>query len=863
MKKILIVSDSVMKCTGYGIVSRNIINKLLSTNKFEIAQLGLNNASSSVDLPIHYYTMIKDHSRCCGKGSVIEYTRPDKKLVFLKTHPLAEEHPDQRACYKGNPIGAEAFGYNSVYFIINHFKPDIVVPINDLWGLYNTAYIRNRESYKLVPYLAIDSECMFPVIKQIAPGLPPIDMITTIGSADKVIVFTEWAKEVLNKTCRILFNKEFNNISIIPHGVDTSTWKPLTNRDELRKLNFNIDDNTFLLGCVSRNQPRKRFDAILQTARIFIDKYENKTKKLKIYFHCQPYNDLGWDLPWLAKYYGIDDRCIFNNELKPGEGPSIEHLNELVNCFDAHMLLSNSEGWCSFGNTRIITPDGIKQLQDLDKDDLVITHNGNINRVIEPLSRHYTGIMYGFKYLGSSSTIWFTPNHRLLVANKELTKEWIPAGFVNKNHYLCLPKYKKPEIVDKPIDTKYMIEKYTDYKVVKKDNYVYGLKNNKPNLKSKPITSELIIDEKTAEFIGNYIAEGSCGHNDIKISINASSDDIIRNNTIEFADKLKLKCKSYIMERNRENICIVSRTLSNIFKSFGSKACNKKIPIEIFNILKTNENLCKKFLNGVIEGDGHTNNKNGVVYTTTSETLSYQIKYLFLTLGIYSKIYITKRKTNIDSIVVQIQQFKDLKKCKEFINKCSNIDFTTKRREVDYILEDDDYFYIPIRKMFKKEYSGKVYNISVENDESYITDGFAVHNCLPLLETAAAGIPNITTKYSAMADWGKDTLLFAKVAAYEHEANTGFVKALVDVEHAAKQLQLLYASPKMCREYGTRGVKLGQKLDWNKVTDKWVELLDSIPLDFKEDRFKDLDPEKIAKDLEEIQNQQLNLRYMP
>lgn len=480
MKKILIVSDSVMKCTGYGIASRNIINKLLSTNKFEIAQLGLNNASSSVDLPIHYYTIIKDHSRCCGKGSVIEYTRPDKKLVFLRAHPLAVEHPDQRACYKGNPVGAEAYGYNSVYFIINHFKPDIVVPMNDLWGLYNTAYIRNRESYKLVPYLAIDSECMFPVIKPMTPGLPPIDMISTIGSADKVIVWTEWAKEVLNKTCRILFNKEFNNISIIPLGVDTSTWKPLTNRDELRKLNFNIDDNTFLLGCVSRNQPRKRFDAILQTARIFIDKYENKTKKLKIYFHCQPYNDMGWDLPWLAKYYGIDDRCIFNNELRPGEGPSIEHLNELVNCFDAHMLLSNSEGWG-----------------------------------------------------------------------------------------------------------------------------------------------------------------------------------------------------------------------------------------------------------------------------------------------------------------------------------------------------------------------------------------------LSLIETAAAGIPNITTKYSAMADWGKDTLLFAKVAAYEHEAKTGFVKALVDVEHAAKQLQLLYASPKMCREYGTRGVKLGQKLDWNKVTDKWVELLDSIPLDFKEDRFKDLDPEKIAKDLEEIQNQQLNLRYMP
>jgi len=1232
MKKVLFVSDSVMKNTGYGVVSRNIITKLLKSNKFEIAQLGLNNSVPIVDLPIHNYTVIKEHKNCCSKGNVIEYCNLEKKISYINVHPLVSYNQDQKVCVSGIPSRNESYGYDSVYYVINHFKPDIVVPINDIWGLYNLGLVRNRNSFKLVPYLAIDSECIFPEINPINPYLPKINLINTLGLSDRIVVFTEWAKNEINKTCRIVINKEVAKINVIPHGVDTSIWKPLDNKKELRRKYFNINDNTFLVGCflkdtpvlmsdlttkpiqdiksgdeiinhlgekdyvispdpkeyngdiytlniagildpitatqehpfyaihpnqkhgypsintcfnrqdpewieiknlkegswlvepiitdiidideistdeievkmknakklpnkikldedfmrylglfvaegsfqyswargkkyeaslyfnfnskepelikfvedysrklnvntntrvsyrnsmdighvtievnsvqlfrlfkkllngdkcqtkslskeflllppykqlaflkgweegngcntrdgrqivittckemarqaeilyarnkiacsitvdnycnrlnskhsikyrvttnlkelhikihnnfiyrrinsinkkyfngtvynfevknknsyvignvgvhnsISRNQPRKRFDAVLQVVKIFKEKYQKPNRDLRVYFHCSPNDELGWNLPWLAKYYGVDEYCIFNKDLVPGKGPTTTQLNEIANCFDAHILLSNSEGWCSFGDTRIITPDGIKQLQDFNKDDLVITHNGNINKVIEPLSRNYTGTMYGFKYLGSSLTVWFTPNHRLFVANKELLKEWVPAGFVNKGHYLCLPKYKKLDSIENVIDTKYMIEKYTEYKVVEKNNFIYGLKNNKPNLKSKPVSLKLTIDENTAEFIGNYIAEGSCGHDDIKISINASSDDIIRNNTIELANKLKLNYKSYIMKRNRENICITSRTLSNLFKSFGSKAYNKKIPTEIYDILKTNEVLCKKFLNGVIEGDGHVSNKNGIVYTTTSEVLSYQIKYLFLTLGIYSKIYITKRKINRNSIVVQIQLFKDLKKCKEFINKCNNIDFSIKRKKIDYVLEDNDYFYIPIKKIFKKEYSGKVYNISVENDESYLTDGFAVHNCLPLLETAAAGIPNITTNYSAAADWGKDTFLLSKVSAYEHETRTGFIKALVDVNHTAKQLELLYNSEKMCREYSRKGIDLGKKLQWDTVTEDWVDLLDSIPLNFEQDRFKNLDPELVKRDLRDLNNKHMNLKYLP
>jgi intein/homing endonuclease len=1250
-KRILIISDSVKRRTGYSTVARNIIERLLSTGNFEIAQLGFSDIPTVVGYPIHYYTQLKDHNACCKRGTLIEYVTPeDPQIKFLVPTVNGFEvpnHPSPDMCIKGQNLMQDHYGFDSSYFVIQHFKPDIVMPINDIWGLYNINHLRNRNCFKFVPYLAIDSDCLFPALMppEARPGLPPIDSIRTIGSATKAVVFTNWAKDVINKTCRIVTGgKELTNIEIIPHGVDTRVWKPLEDEKklELRQKYFSFGNEVFLIGCflkdtpvlmadltykpiqdikkgdkiinhlgeedevvspdpkeykgelitldfvgglnpitstcehpyfilrtkkknshstvnsliengtfdwvnankieindwicepinkdivdikeldtnvikldtkynkiqnklvdkiivdeefmrflgifisegsfqystsrgkkyeaglyinlnsneqdlitfvknycikilgkepnirttfrntpdighvtieinsvhlfrfmktlligdkcgtkylhpklmklpinkqraflqgweegdgcntadgrmivvttckemaiqagilygrigkvysckhddycnklnskhskkyrlttwinqencnklkikdnfilrkitsievsdyigkvynfevknknsyvvqsvgvhnsVARNQPRKRLDAVIMTIKRFIDKgYEKTGKKIMCYMHSS-LNDaqIGWDLKWLSAYYGVSDRLIFDKNLQPGMGPSEEQLNEIVNCFDVHLLLPNSEGFCSFGDTRIITPDSIKYLKDLQKDDIIISHLGKEKKVIQPLSRNYKGRMIGFKYVGSSNTVWFTPNHRILVSNEYMEKDWIPSSLINRNHYLCFPKIQKQDISTK-INIGNIIKKYSDYPFICKNNMIYGIKNEKENSKSKPIPEIIELTPDISEFLGNYLAEGSKGNNDIKISINSQADDIIRKNAYSFGNIFNLKISSFKMERNRENISIYSTTFRNFFAAFGKNAHEKTIPIELFNIFKNNPDLCKKLLNGMFEGDGYCSNKNGALYTTTSEKLAYQVKYLFLTLGIMSKIYCTIRKTNRNSFVVQLQNPKDFKKCQLFIDRCKNIDYIRKRKEDNKIvLEDNDYFYLPVRKIYSKEYDGLVYNVSVEDDESYITDGFAVHNCLPVIETAAAGIPNLVAKYSAHADWGKDALMFCKIGAYEHEPRTNFIKGIADTDHAAHQLNLLYSSKELRKDYSKKGIALGKKLDWSNIQPMWETLLNGIDVsDLKEDRYQNLEvlPERTPQ--ENTNLTQFNLKYLP
>ena len=349
-KRILILSDSVKRKTGYATVARNIIQNLLPTNKYEFGQLGLADIPILCPFNIAYYSQVKNHTKCCpSKGMCIEYKAPNThQIEYLKLDVGYNATTDQKPCIQGQPELQDNYGFDSIYFVIQHFKPDIVIPINDLWGLYNIVHLKNRPCFKFIPYLAIDSECLFPGIAAPTgrPGLPHIDTVNTLGHSDKVIVFTDWAQQVIQKTVAAVSDgKNLGNLKTIPHGVDSKVWKPLENRDELRKKYFNIDNKHFLIGSVARNQPRKRLDATLMTMRKFIDKYEQPNKKIMCYFHCSLEDKLGWDLEWLGKYYNVADRLIFDKRLQPGIGPTDEQLNEIVNCFDVHLSLTNSEGW--------------------------------------------------------------------------------------------------------------------------------------------------------------------------------------------------------------------------------------------------------------------------------------------------------------------------------------------------------------------------------------------------------------------------------------------------------------------------------------------------------------------------------------
>ncbi|MBU3912537.1 MAG: iron-sulfur cluster assembly scaffold protein [Nanoarchaeota archaeon] len=62
-------------------------------------------------------------------------------------------------------------------------------------------------------------------------------------------------------------------------------------------------------------------------------------------------------------------------------------------------------------------------------------------------------------------------------------------------------------------------------------------------------------------------------------------------------------------------------------------------------------------------------------------------------------------------------------------NPLYEVSFKLERRH-KFIRSNKNYLLVPVRKIEKRNYSGKVYNFEVEGEpHSYLTKGFAVHNC--------------------------------------------------------------------------------------------------------------------------------------
>lgn len=70
--------------------------------------------------------------------------------------------------------------------------------------------------------------------------------------------------------------------------------------------------------------------------------------------------------------------------------------------------------------------------------------------------------------------------------------------------------------------------------------------------------------------------------------------------------------------------------------------------------------------------------------------------------------------------------------------------------------EDEENFYLPVAQVRTAKYKGIVYNIAVEQDESYAVRGYSVHNCLPAFDAKVAGNRMILVGYNGARDFSGD-----------------------------------------------------------------------------------------------------------
>ena len=325
-KRILFCSEATFLNTGYATYTREILNYLYSTGKYELAEMasyGERNDPRAKSVPWKFYGVMPNQD-------------------------ASEEEKRQYASSATNQFGE--FIFESVCL---EFKPDVVCDIRDFWML---------DFAERSPFRPFFKWCIMPTVDARPQAR---QWVATYESADACLTYSNWAGEVLKEQS----GGKIKYLGSSPPSAHPA-YQPM---DRLALRNeYGINPNAKIIGTVMRNQRRKLYPDLFEAFKILLETVEDDSDYL-LYCHTS-YPDLGWDIPELLQQYQLSSKVLFTyicaqtgkpfpslfkgavaqspftgqygatlSNVKNGVG--YEDLAKVINLFDIYVQYANCEGF--------------------------------------------------------------------------------------------------------------------------------------------------------------------------------------------------------------------------------------------------------------------------------------------------------------------------------------------------------------------------------------------------------------------------------------------------------------------------------------------------------------------------------------
>jgi intein/homing endonuclease len=379
---------------------------------------------------------------------------------------------------------------------------------------------------------------------------------------------------------------------------------------------------------------------------------------------------------------------------------------------------------CFVPDSKVFTSLGMKNIQDIRVGDLVLTHNNRFKSVTNIMNKEYSGEIKKMKVAGRNE-IKCTPDHSFYTATsfsdrkngntgqKALTSPtWNTASdLIEYNHHVYIPNIEEG-----------------DYSITKEMCFLYGyyvaegsIGGNGYQIQFAGHKKEVNVETILQKAIYDTYGSGKIGTSKLSLK---------RHNNGEFKPRqTKLRC--YInKDSNGRKLCISNKMLRSELKLLG-KSIDKKFPDFIY---KLNKEQALYMLSGYLFGDGHFA-KSGAKANTISYSIRNGIDMLSRKLSLIGNLTYQNKthhlqywwsldKQQSDILMRMIQSKEDL----AYIFKDKLIHDTDIKHQYNYPSN-----FRKIREIETEYYTGLVYNLEVEEDNSYTIEGVAVHNCDSLI----------------------------------------------------------------------------------------------------------------------------------
>ena len=368
------------------------------------------------------------------------------------------------------------------------------------------------------------------------------------------------------------------------------------------------------------------------------------------------------------------------------------YLDLYMKCLDYQKITINVRTHACFtkGNL-VLTDKGYKPISDVNVGDFVLTHDNSYQQVLDKQIK-WSDDLYKIKVFGDE--VEATGNHKFYV----VTNIGKPIKKLSEPYWKELSKIDKNDWIGSPINQNSIIPTFSG--------------TNK-TWKNKSID---LSDPDFWWMVGRYMGDGWTEYprkGDYRICICCNKN----NNELEDIVSRIPKYFNYRIDENRTTykINFNHKVLFDYLQQFGKYAYGKKLTNDIIDLPVE---LLKEFLNGYFSADGH-NLKNGFIgFTTVSRELALGIQQCI------HKVYkrpctITTQKEGVDII-----EGRTVNRRKKYRGK-----FKLDARKGDVNVFAYGCVWFKVRDVWKEDKEDTVYNLSVNNSNSYTVNNLSVHNC--------------------------------------------------------------------------------------------------------------------------------------
>ena len=368
---------------------------------------------------------------------------------------------------------------------------------------------------------------------------------------------------------------------------------------------------------------------------------------------------------------------------------------------------------CFRKGTLITTIRGCKPIEDIVVGDVVLTHAGNWKRVTSTMKRHADGY-YRIRPESrrSNCVLEVTAEHPLLSTSYKDIK------FKARRDSKEIPSLNFCRSKRRSLDSSLAWKPVKELCV--RDFIVTPVpKRNIPDV-------DPISDINEARLLGYYLAEGSVYQGTVEFTCNIHDVAVKEIPNLRNWSSVRINPKA-----NSEKAVSVSCHGGSPEKYFvrlvGRRCENKTIPAEIF---AADDDVKLNFIATWFNGDGWQD-KDGIHVSTSNPGLADQLTMLLASIGIESSshyiLHPAGRGLNLPENrdhVVNISNY--YSGMFASISKAVEIQVTRKQ---SHAFIAGNYLMNSVKSIEYVDADTDVYNFSVEDDESYVANGFAVHNC--------------------------------------------------------------------------------------------------------------------------------------